>query len=420
MPLVRIAKLVTGGQGMGELADGRKVFVWGVLPDEEVELDIIRDKKSFAEGVVLRIVKPSPDRIEPYDADYLAHSPWQIMTVAAENQAKIDIVREQFAREHLLTSKIPSSITATEDDGYGYRNKMEYTFIQRDSGELMLATTQRNSHDKNPTAGSALALASINTAAHEILSQLRELGATACDLDSLVLRANQQGRVVAALYINHPRYKKLSLPVSLKGLEVYFHNPRQRTRRGAKRLQKLGEDVLTDTLLGSTFTYDVHSFFQVNVPIYEKALRHIQAQLPDGAVVDMYAGVGSIGLSAAKGHITLVEIDSASVAMARRNAQDANAEVVESSAERALEHIRSDVTVIFDPPRAGLQRKVIERCLEAKPQQIVYLSCDPATLARDLVLLSTDYDIADVTLYNFFPRTPHIETLVMLEVKDKR
>lgn len=413
---VVIDKLVAGGQGIGELAGGRKVFVWGVVAGEVVEVEILREKKSFAEGVVVRIVEPSPDRIEPRDADYLAHSPWQIMTMSAENQAKIDIVHEQFAREHLPTSKIPSTIIATEGDGYDYRNKMEYTFVQH-NGELMLATTQRNSHDKNPTAGSALALGSINTAARDILSQLRELGAAVRDLDSLVLRANQQGDVVAALYINHPRYKKLVLPTSLKGLEVYFHNPHKRTRRGAKSVQKLGENVLVDTLLGKSFTYDVHSFFQVNVPIYEKALRHMQVQLPNRAVIDMYAGVGSIGLSTAKEHVTLVEIDSASVAMARHNAQGADAKVVESSTEQALEYIGSGDAVIFDPPRAGLHSKVIKRCLEVKPPQIVYLSCDPATLARDVALLSAGYDITDVTVYNFFPRTPHIETLVVLELK---
>lgn len=413
MPVVRIGKLVAGGQGLGELPDGRKVFVWGALCGEEVEVEITREKKSFAEGQVVEVIKPSPDRLEPREKHYLAHSPWQIMTMAAENRAKIDIVREQFVREHIETSVFPSAIAATDSYGYGYRNKMEYVFAEHE-GKLTLALTGRGSHAKLPINESALALPRINTAARELLDELRSLGANQRDLDALVLRADQAGNVAAALYINHPRYKKLSLPTSLKGLQVYFHNPRQRTRRGAKLIQALGENLLADTLLGRTFSYDVHSFFQVNVPVYEKALRHMREYIA-GPVVDIYAGVGSIGLSVAKGQVTLVEIDPASVAMARRNAKGTAAKVIESPAEKALECITSDASIIFDPPRAGLQPKVVERCLAVKPSQIVYLSCDPATLARDLALLSADYDIADVTLYNFFPRTPHIETLVVLK-----
>ncbi len=415
MPSVRITKLVAGGQGMGELPDGRKVFVWGVLPGELVEVDIVREKKSFAEGVAVNVLEPSKDRIKPRDASYLAHSPWQIMTMAVENQAKLEIVREQFGREHIETEAFPANVIAAEGDGYGYRNKMEYVFAEQD-GELTLALNERGSHDVIPVNGSTLALPIINTAARELIDLLHDLGVTKEDVRALILRANQGGDVVAALYINHPRFKKLELTPSLKGLRVYYHNPRNRTRRGAKLVQEVGENVLTDALMGHEFSYDVHSFFQVNVPVYQTVLEKIQ-QYVKRPVTDMYAGVGSIGLSVANGHATLVELDSASAAMAKRNAQDFDAEIVESSSERALDYITSDVTVVFDPPRAGLNPKIIARCLEAKPPQIVYLSCDPATLARDLARLGEGYDIVDVNIYNFFPRTPHIETLTILKQK---
>lgn len=415
MPTVQITKLVAGGQGLGELADGRKIFVWGVLAGEEVEVAITKEKKSFAEGVAVKVITPSPERLMPREANYLAHSPWQIMTMEAENQAKIAILREQFTREHLDANAIPAEIISTDGDGFGYRNKMEYVFAEHE-GELMLAHIERASHARIATAESALAMPCINVAAQDLLAELRVLGAVVRDVDSLVLRANQQGDVVAALYINHPRYKKFTLPTTLKALQVYFHNPRNHGKRGAKLVQALGDTIVTDTLLGKVFCYDVHSFFQVNVPVYKKALEHITSYAT-GRIVDMYAGVGSIGLSVATGHVTLVELDSASVAMARRNAEGADAEVVNASTEQSLEYITGDVAVIFDPPRAGLHPRVVGRCLAVKPPRIIYLSCDPATLARDIALLSTDYDIADVTLYNFFPRTPHIETLVILDAK---
>ncbi len=154
------------------------------------------------------------------------------------------------------------------------------------------------------------------------------------------------------------------------------------------------------------------------MPIYEKALAHIK-EYCQGDPVDMYSGVGSIGLSVAKKSVLLIELDPATAAMARLNAaaSDTEAEVIEASTEKALEYIVSDKAVHFDPPRAGLHAKVVERCLEVKPPQIIYLSCNPATHARDLALLQESYDIEFFEIYNFFPRTPHIETLAVLRRK---
>ena len=124
----------------------------------------------------------------------------------------------------------------------------------------------------------------------------------------------------------------------------------------------------------------------------------------------MYAGVGSIGLSVAGSEVQLIEADAATAAMARVNA----AEVIESPSEKVLEYIPSDRTVIFDPPRAGLHDKVVQHTLAVLPPKIIYLSCNPATQARDLAQLQQAYDITFFEGYNFFPHTPHIETLAVL------
>ncbi len=110
----------------------------------------------------------------------------------------------------------------------------------------------------------------------------------------------------------------------------------------------------------------------------------------------------------------LVEIDEHNIEMAQQNLSD-NAEVILASTEKALDYITPSVDVIFDPPRAGLHDKVVGRLLEAKPQKIVYLSCNPATQARDIAKLLKGYKIKHFTGYNFFPRTPHIESLAILE-----
>jgi 23S rRNA (uracil1939-C5)-methyltransferase len=133
----------------------------------------------------------------------------------------------------------------------------------------------------------------------------------------------------------------------------------------------------------------------------------------------MYAGTGSIGLSVAKNAVELIELDPATAAMARINAKASGleAQVVESSTEKVLEYIVGGKPVIFDPPRAGLHDKVVEQTLEILPPQVVYLSCNPATQARDIAKMLEAYTITYFEGFNFFPHTPHIETLAVLERK---
>jgi 23S rRNA (uracil1939-C5)-methyltransferase len=130
----------------------------------------------------------------------------------------------------------------------------------------------------------------------------------------------------------------------------------------------------------------------------------------------MYGGVGSIGLSISDDPV-IVEIDNATVAMAKHNAEKTGAEVIHASTEKALKYITNDRVLIVDPPRAGLHKDVVTKILEVKPKKLVYLSCNPATQARDIALLQEEYSIVAFEGYNFFPRTPHIETLAILQRK---
>jgi 23S rRNA (uracil1939-C5)-methyltransferase len=412
---VTITKLVHGGQGLGELADGRKVFVWNALPGETVQARIIKQKRSYAEAIAEEVTQASPDRVAPSEANYLATSPWQMMTFEAENRYKKAIVEELFAREKF---DLPAyNDTVHDDRTWHYRNKMEYSFWGDDDG-LHLALHQRGSHGKQIVAGSELAMPQLDAAANAICTQLGKLNARAGDLKTIVVRANQQGEAVAALFTKLSKFSELQLPPELKGLRVYHSNPKSPASVATELLQEIGDCSLSDALLGTSFSYDVDSFFQVNIPIYERALSTIKDHVK-GDPIDMYAGVGSIGLSVAKKQVTLIELDIATAKMAALNARASgvDAEVIQASTETALEHIATDRPVIFDPPRAGLHRKVVDRVLEVQPKQVIYMSCNPATHARDLALLGDQYDITHFEVLNFFPRTPHIETIAVLQLK---
>lgn len=417
MEEVKIDKLVFGGKGIGTLADGRKVFVWNALPGETVKARSIKKKKSYVEAIAEEIIKPSAERVKPAEENYLATSPWQMMTYQAENKYKREITRELFERAHL---NLPDFAFRAPQEQWHYRNKMEYSFWGDDIG-LHLALHVRGSQGKQIVQGSKLALPAIDQAAQAMRRHLNDLNIRAGDMKTIIVRANQQGRVVAALFVKVEKFVRLALPAELQGLRVYYSNPKSPASVPTKLLYELGDPLLSDELLGKPFVYDVDSFFQVNIPIFEQALTAIKNRIDEPEITDMYAGVGSIGLSVASDKVDLIELDPATAHMASHNAFAVSESMVinvfESSTETALAYITGDKPVIFDPPRAGLHDKVVERVLEALPPKVVYLSCNPSTQARDLTAIQDKYDITFFEAYNFFPRTPHIETLAVLQLK---
>lgn len=410
---VEIEKLVHGGQGLAELADGRKVFVWNALAGETVRVELNKRKKSYAEGTAVEIIKPSPNRIEPIETNYLATSPWQIMDFETENFWKQKITQELFIQAGI---KLPKFTIQTDNKQYNYRNKMEYSFWGDDDG-VHLALYNRGSHQKQIVTGSALALQAIDLAANAVVEELNNRGIRAGDLKTLVVRSDQSGNAVAGLYVKPKSFTKVKLPKELKGLRVYHSNPKSPASVRSELLYQLGDCNLTDTVQGVALAYDVDSFFQVNVPVFDMALNTMKKFVQDEPrLVDMYAGVGSIGLSLAKKSVDLVENDPSTAAMAEINItnSDLKAKVILAPSEKCLDYITSKHTIVFDPPRAGLHAAILDRILEVNPPKIIYLSCNPATQARDIAKLQGIYQIKYFELYNFFPRTPHIESLAVL------
>jgi len=416
MEEVKIEKLVHGGQGLGTLQGGQKIFVWNALPSETVRARIIKKKRSYVEAIAEEIVIPSGERIEPQEENYLATSPWQMMAYEPENTYKREIVAELFAHEKI---DLPEYGDVVRDDRqWQYRNKMEYSFWGDDNG-LRLALYRRGTHGKQIVTGSKLALSAVDTAAKAVLLGLQKLEVRAGDLKTVVIRCSQKGEAVASLFVKPQTFPKIAPPETLKGLRVYHSNPKSPASVPTKLLYESGDVLLQDMLLGKNFIYDVDSFFQVNIPIFEKALSSIKAHGAGEAITDMYAGTGSIGLSVAEKSVDLIELDPASAKMASENAHTSglDATVIEASTEKVLEYITGNKPVIFDPPRAGLHTKVVDRVLETMPPTITYLSCNPATQARDLARLQERYAIEHFEIFNFFPRTPHIETLAVLRRK---
>ena len=146
--------------------------------------------------------------------------------------------------------------------------------------------------------------------------------------------------------------------------------------------------------------------FEIALKKIKTVVRAQQKKTPKSKVIDMYSGVGTIGICV--GADMLVESDSSNIAMAKLNVEGTDTEIVHATSEYAVEHITPGSVVIVDPPRAGLHTSVIDQILEAKPSKIIYLSCNPSTQARDVRYLSEKYSVKFAQVYNFFPRTHHI------------
>ena len=264
----------------------------------------------------------------------------------------------------------------------------------------------------------------LNKLAVAIRDLLRIKNISARQLKTLLIRSDQRGNCVWQLYTKDRLHNLFSeeevntLPA--QGGEVIYSDPKSPASRITERLQAFGNTILTDTILGVPFHYTYKGFFQVNIPVYQTALKDMARWIEGSSnknVIDLYSGVGTIGLTIGGDAVTLVEINEYAVAEMKRNIASLgrqNAQAVLAPSEKALSHLDGKDIVIIDPPRAGLHADVVEKLLQAKPEKIIYLSCNPVTQARDIALLAQLYTLTETRGYNFFPRTPHIETACLL------
>jgi 23S rRNA (uracil1939-C5)-methyltransferase len=418
----KLEKIVNGGQALGATDDGKKVFAWGGLPGEIVQVKLTNVKKSYSNGIVQSVMEPSRFRITPRDkTSYMSTSPWQIMSYEYEQEIKKQLIVEAFKLHH---TSLPHNVTLfSHPMQFEYRNKVEFSFYwNNETQQIDLAFFKRGTHNKVPVEGTSLSPSGMNHTARAIRDILRLRRQEARDLKTLIVRAEQNGKIVFQLYTKINNFsaftpKELEHLTNVKGWEIIYSDPRSPASIITERLHKSGEVVLEDNILDTKFRYACEGFFQINIPVYEQALTDMKRFIIDGPVLDLYSGVGSIGLTIGGDKVTFVESNEYAVREMRSNIIRLNkhALAILSSTENALEYITREATIIIDPPRAGLHTAVVRRILDICPARIMYLSCNPVTQARDTALFLEKYDITYHKGYNFFPRTPHIEHLVILD-----
>jgi 23S rRNA (uracil1939-C5)-methyltransferase len=433
-----IDSLAYGGAGVARL-DGYVVFVSGALPGDRVRAVIGKRKRAYAEARVVEILQDGPDRIAPV-ADHPG-APWQVLAYEKQLEVKQAQVFDALTRIGKLDGFALEDIVPAVQP-WRYRNKLEYSFGTSPDGELQCGFHAPGRWDEIvPISDCLLASEPANRAREQIVAWCREQGLTAFDrrthegtLRNLVVRegrrtgAIQVRLVTSSVKLDTESLASTGIAAGLDGVLWTRTDSVAETTQGGETELLAGADRFGESLGGMNFEISANAFFQTNTEmaeqLYELAVEYAR---PTGfeRVYDLYCGIGTIGLLMSPrvaevwGLEIIEEAIGDAIANASANEVD-NAHFFAGDVRLALRELveragRPDVLVV-DPPRSGLSQKVVRRIIEASPSRIVYVSCNPTTLAPNAAQLVADggYKLVRVRPVDMFPQTPHIECVAEL------
>ncbi len=426
---VEIESLAFGGRGVAR-SEGLVVFVAGGLPGDRVRAEITKAKKRFAEARTVELLHPGADRIADvcvHDGEPCPGAPWQGLAYESQLAQKSRQVDEALRRIGELDGFELEEIEPALER-WRYRNKLEYSFGERE-GEPILGFHARGRWDLVVDVEDCrLASERGNTARNAVREWARRDSIPAYDgqarrgvLRNLVVREGRRtGQIQTRLVTSPARFPKppVDLHTVIEGDSGGTDGP-----TGA-----LGEERLREELCDLKLAMSHGAFFQTNTEMAERlySVAAEYAGLSGGErIFDLYCGIGTIGLTMARraGEVWGLEIVPEAIADAEGNAaanRIENAHFMAGSARTGvrplIEKAGSPDVVVVDPPRAGLSQKIVRRVLECEAKRIVYVSCNPTTLAPNAAqIVEAGYTLRRVRPVDMFPQTPHIECVALLE-----
>ena len=435
MHLVEIERMSYGPNAIGHLPDGKTVFVAGAVPGDTVEVELTEDKKAFAVGKVVRIEEASPDRLAPASPADLAcgTAPWQHLSYDAQLAAKRDNVvgalvhtarLDRERAEALVADCVPSKRT------WAYRNKLELGCGRDGQGRFVVGFHREGTGDLLETDSSRLAHKQIEKAPKALRGAIRYAqGQDDLGIFRIGVRHSfATGDLEVALWTKPGPFPRALFAKTIKSackatgvIRVLADPGKARKIKGVEVLD--GRGRWRERIGDAEFAVQAPSFFQVNTAQAGKLTAIVLdglGQLDGAYVADLYAGGGtfSVPLALAGADVVAVESAGSSVRDLRHNA-DANGvdvEVVGGDAAREIASLGELDVLVVDPPRAGLADGVVEGIVAAHPARVAYVSCDPATWARDVARFEQQgYRLESAAPVDMFPQTYHVETVSFLE-----
>ena len=438
---IDITDLTPEGFGVGR-HDGKVVFVADTAIGDRCEVKVLKELKTHSFALLQRVIKPSSDRIEP-DCEVCRKCggcSFRHISYDAELKLKKNIVAQAFSRIGGMDIAVNETVY---DNSEGYRNKVQYPFAA-DGKSVVFGYYARRSHRIVAHSECKLQDIVFTIIADFCAKTAEKLNISAYDeitgkgvLRHAVMRKNRKGEILLCLVVavNDKNLKILAERIlrefdEIIGIHINLNKRRDNVIFGEETHRLLGADTLSDTLCGRKFELSPRAFYQVNAVMAEKLYSYAHSLIPKkengNIILDLYCGAGTIGLCVARKEDKLcgVEIIEPAVENAKINARlngrnEENTLFVCGDASVGVAECKNRFgtpdTIIVDPPRKGLDKAVIETVVNAVPDNIVYISCDAATLARDCAVFAEyGYFTEQATPFDLFPRTGHVETVVCL------
>ncbi len=404
---VSLTTLTYGGDAMGRLPDSRAVFVPFGLPGERVRLRLTEEKKNFARGEIIELLESSPDRIVPRCEHFgvCGGCHYQNLPYEKQLQVKADILRDQLTRIGKIENPPVKPMVASPNP-WNYRNHVQFSLDEM--GQLGFQAP--NSNRVIPVSECHLPEPSINDFWHQLEFEPET------DIERVSLRAGKDDDLMLVLESDSSDAPELEIEAGISVTHVYNENT----------VVLAGNDHIVINVLGRDFKVSAASFFQVNTVMAEKVVQHLITQLPvteSSTLLDVYCGVGLFSASFAPKCRSVIGIESSESSCEDFGVnldEFENVELYEGLAEDILPGLVGQIAnfscAIVDPPRAGLDKTAVDGILKLNPRVIAYVSCDPSTLARDAArLINGGYKLREVTPFDLFPQTYHIESVSIFE-----
>lgn len=438
------------GEGIGKVGDFT-FFIKDAVIGDRVEAKVMKVKKNYAYARLMRLVAPSPKRTEPRCAYHKQCGGCQIQALEyrsqldfKENKIKNNLIRiGGFSKE--LIDRITEPIVGMENP-FNYRNKAQFPIGTDKSGNPIAGFYAGRTHVIVPNTDCALGAAENKEILEIVLNYMKEFNISAYDEASgrgllrhvLIRKGFATGELMVCLVINGDKLPKADILAErlakidgMTSVCVSINKENTNVIMGKECRTVWGRDAISDVICGISFSISPLSFFQVN-PVQTQKLYGIALEYAGltgtETVWDLYCGIGAISLCMAKraAKVYGIEVVGQAVEDARENARRngiTNAEFLVGRAEEVLpklyenDKIRADV-VCVDPPRKGCDEACLETIVKMEPERVVYVSCDSATLARDLrCLCEKGYELKRVRGCDMFPQTGHVETVCLLSRK---
>ena len=437
---LKIEKIIFGGEGLGYHED-LAIFVPMSVPGDILEVEIISLKKSYGRGLIKSIITPSEDRISPEKISFEDHHGCDFAMINYEKQLEykktmVEDVLSRVGKINLEEVKISKTLGA--ENPYNYRNKVVEPFARK-KGKIISGFFKRRSHDVFEVEENILQ----SKLSNEIIVRIKELlneaklsvyneKAHKGILRHIMVRTTSFGEAMVVLIMKGKIDDKIKGVLEtlyeenskIKSVYVSINSKRTNFALGEKNIHLLGDTFIQEELNGIKFNISPTSFFQINIDqtkkLYETALSYFDG-IKDKVIVDVYSGTGTIAMILSKEakEIYAIEMIQSATRDGQRTSKENNIENIKfingKAEEKLVELIENGThidSIIFDPPRKGIAENILQKLSETTISEVVYISCNPSTFARDTQILeSIGYKLREVSPVDMFPNTSHIEVV---------